>query len=141
AVARAVSAATGPAAGAGTKTGPRAGPDAGARTRSCAAARSTALRHGRRPGRRFNRARQRIDRRCERFGGNVELFDRIGFDLGLLERGLFFDRNRELVLTGQLGFLWRLLHLVAATTAAAAGTGFAQPDDVFVGFFRQYRRD
>ena len=47
-----------------------------------------------------------------------------------LELRRLLDRNRDLVLAGQLRLARRLLHLVAAAAAAAAGPGLAQPDDV-----------
>ena len=44
--------------------------------------------------------------------------------------GFFADGDRDLVLAGHLDLARRLLHLVAAATAAAAGAGYVQPDDV-----------
>src|SRR6185295_11505314 len=142
AVAGTVRAAAGAAAGSGTKTRTVARADARSRSGARTAARAAALRRRRRTRGRFNRARQRVERRRQFLCGNVELLDRIRLDLGLLlfERRLLLDRNRQLVFPGKLSLARRLLHLVAAATAATARSGLAQPDDLLVGVFRQQGR-
>jgi hypothetical protein len=64
------------------------------------------------------------------YGGDIDL--RLFRRLGLLQHWLRWldDRDRELFLSGQLGFLWRLLPLVAAAPTAAPLTGLGNPHDL-----------
>ena len=58
---------------------------------------------------------------------------------GGLEARRLLDRNRNLVLAGQLRLARRLLHLVAATAATAARPGLHQPDDLIWILVGQHR--
>ena len=65
--------------------------------------------------------------------GVGSFFDLLHFELRRLR-----DRNGNLVLARQLRLARRLLHLVAATAAAAARPRLAQPDDVVVRLIGQH---
>src|SRR5207244_9844890 len=92
------------------------------------------LRECRRAGRRFDGAWQRVLRRRTDLRWNIQLIDRIRLVLRLLGLNLrrLLDGNGDLVFAWQLRLPRRLLHLVAATAATAAGTGLTEPDDVLI---------